>query len=151
MSFALFEGAVVQIKRGAFELANAVLIIFPKEPKVPVSENKEERRKYPRIKFVDRVEIFPVIESKSRNIFEVQNTPITVKAVDLSENGIRLELGTSKPPARILKLNFQINKDKSINVYGKMAWVSGKFLGCTFVAMDKESRQLIRDFVEKLI
>jgi len=112
-------------------------------------KSKEERREHTRVKFADQVQIYPVVESKSGNIFEVQNNPIAVKAVDLCEGGIRLELSFPKPPSQIFKLNFRIHKDKTVDVYGKTTWFSGKFLGCKFIALDAETRQVIRDFIEK--
>jgi hypothetical protein len=121
-----------------------------KGKRVPTPNIPEERRKQPRVPFSEQVQIYPVTESKSGNIFEVQKDFLTVKAFDLSEGGIRLELGVPDPPAPILKLNFQIQKDRSVTVYGKLAWSSGKFAGCRFIALEKESLQQIQDFLEKL-
>lgn len=118
---------------------------------VPALEHKEDRRKHPRAKFEDQVQIHPVVESKSGNVFEVQGNPLIVKAFDLSEGGIRLELGIPKPPSHILKLNFRVHKDKTVDVYSKLAWVSDKYLGYKFIVEDDETRKAIRDFVEKLI
>jgi hypothetical protein len=116
-----------------------------------LEHRKDERRKHPRARFEDNVQIHPVIESKSGNVFEVQGNPLTLKAVDLSEGGIRLELGIPKPPSHILKLNFQVHKDKSVDVYSKLAWTSDKFLGYQFIVVDEETRKVIRDLVEKLV
>ncbi len=116
---------------------------------MPTSKAAEERRKQPRVKFAKPVQIYPVVESQSGNIFEVQKDFLTVKAVDLSEGGIRLELGIPKPPGHILKLNFDIQKDRSVTVYGKLCWSTGKFAGCKFIALEKETLQQIQDFVEK--
>ncbi len=118
---------------------------------MPASERKDERRKHSRVRFLDQVQIHPVVESKSGNVLEVQGNPLTVKAVDLSEGGIRLELGIPKPPSHILKLNFRVNKDKTVDVYSKLAWNSEKHLGYQFIVVDEETRKAIRDFVNHLI
>lgn len=118
---------------------------------VPALERKEERRKHPRAKFEDQVQIHPVVESKSGNVFEVQGNPLTVKAFDLSEGGIRLELGIPKPPSHILKLNFRVHKDKTVDVYSKLAWTSEKFLGYQFIVVDEETRKAIRDLIDKMV
>ena len=118
---------------------------------VPALERKEDRRKHPRVKYEDKVQIHPVIESKSGNVFEVQGNPLTVNSYDLSEGGIRLELGIPKPPSHILKLNFRVHKDKSVDVYSKLAWTSDKFHGYQFIVVDEETKKIIRDLVDKLI
>jgi hypothetical protein len=117
---------------------------------MPATAHKDERRKHPRVKFEERIKIHPVVVSKSGNVFEVQGSPLTVKAFDLSEGGIRLELGIPRPPSHILKVNFQIHKDKSVDVYSKLVWVSDKFLGYQFIVVDEEAQQVIRELLKKL-
>ena len=113
------------------------------------SQPRIERRKYPRAKFQETVVVHGVVESKSGNVFEVQGNPIVVKAADVSEGGIRLEIGNVNPPNKIFKLNFEIQKDKPVDVYSKMAWVQGSMIGLQFIVADAEIRKLIRMFVEK--
>ncbi len=110
---------------------------------------KNERRKFPRVKFDDQVTIHQVTESKSGNVFEVQGNPIVVKAQDVSEGGIRLELADSTGPSKILKVNFQIQKNKSVDVYTKLAWKSGDSCGLQFIVLDDETRKQIQSFVDK--
>lgn len=110
---------------------------------------KPERRKHPRAKFQETVVIHNVVESKSGNVFEVQGTPLMAKAQDVSEGGIRLEIGNTTTLNRIFKLNFQVQKDKSVDVYSKLAWASEGILGLQFIVADEEIRRMIRGFVEK--
>jgi c-di-GMP-binding flagellar brake protein YcgR len=117
---------------------------------MPATERKDERRKHTRVKFEEHVKIHPVQESKSGNVFEVQGNPLTVKAFDLSEGGIRLELGIPRPPSHILKVNFRVHKDRTIDVYSKLVWVSDKYLGYKFIVVDEEARKIIREVLEKL-
>lgn len=115
----------------------------------PASNPRIERRKYPRAKFLETVVVHNVVESKSGNVFEVQGSPIVVKAQDVSEGGIRLEIGDVNPPNKIFKLNFEIQKDKSVDIYSKLAWSGNGLLGLQFIVADSEIRKLIRMFVEK--
>jgi hypothetical protein len=113
------------------------------------SDNQRERRKYPRAKFLESVVVHNVIESKSGNVFEVQGNPLVVKAQDVSEGGIRLEIGGSPARNKIFKLNFQVQKNKSVDVYSKQAWANNGMLGLQFIVADEEIRRMIRGFVEK--
>lgn len=113
------------------------------------SNSKPERRKHPRAKFQETVVIHNVIESKSGNVFEVQGNPVVAKARDVSEGGIRLDIGNAAALNKIFKLNFQVQKDKSVDVYSKLAWASEGVLGLQFIVADEEIRRMIRGFVEK--
>jgi len=110
---------------------------------------KSERRKYPRAKFQQTVMVHNVIESKSGNVFEVQGNPIVAQARDLSEGGIRLDAGSGNPQGKIFKLNFQIQKDKTVDIYSKLAWAEGSLFGLQFIVADEQIRRYIRSFVEK--
>lgn len=108
-----------------------------------------ERRKHPRVPYQESVVVHEVVESKSGNVFEVQGNPLVVKAKDLSEGGIRLEVGSKASDFKILKLEFRMSKNKSLDVYSKMAWVEKGMCGLQFIVADEEIRRVIRDFVEK--
>ncbi len=108
-----------------------------------------EKRKHSRIKFDGDVKIHPVMQSKSGNILEVQSKEITAKSDDLSEGGICLELGDTHAATDILKLTFNIKKEKAVDVYAKLAWKSGAKCGLQFIVLDDESRKQIKDYVEK--
>lgn len=111
--------------------------------------SKPERRKYPRVKFQESVVVHNVVESKSGNVFEVQGNPMVVKAQDVSEGGIRLEVGTGNPLGKIFKLNFQIQRDKTVDVYSRLAWADDGRFGLQFIVADEQIRRYIRGFVEK--
>jgi hypothetical protein len=108
-----------------------------------------DRRRYPRVKFHGKVTAHPVVESKSGNVYEVQGNPLTLKAQNVSEGGIRLELGEVSSPSSILKLNFKVDKDRSVDVYSKLAWVMNGLCGFQFIVLDEEVRKAIRGFVER--
>ena len=109
---------------------------------------KNERRKHTRAKFQDSVVVHKVIESKSGNVYEVQGNPLVVKALDVSEGGIRLEIG-SDPSSKILKLNFQVQKNKPMDIYSKLAWTEKGTCGLEFIVADEQIRLLIRNYVER--
>jgi hypothetical protein len=110
---------------------------------------KEERRKHPRAKFQETVTVHKVIESSSGNVFEVQGNPIIVKAEDVSEGGIRLEIGETNSPTKILKLNFQLQKNKPVDVYTRLAWTGKGQCGLQFIVLDEEIRRMIQTYVSK--
>lgn len=110
---------------------------------------KNERRKYSRAKFQEPVTLHNVVESKSGNVFEVQGVPLKVKAKDVSEGGIRVEVEMSPSSSKIFKLNFQIQKNKTVDVYSKLAWASEGMFGLQFIVADEEIRKIIRHYVEK--
>ncbi len=113
------------------------------------NQSKSERRKYSRAKFQETVTLHNVVESKSGNVFEVLGTPIKVKAKDVSEGGIRLEVEMSPSASKIFKLNFQLQKNKTVDVYSKLAWASEGMFGLQFIVADEEIRKIIRHYVEK--
>ena len=111
----------------------------------------DERRRHHRTKFHEKVTVHHVTESKSGNVFEVQGNPLTTKALDVSEGGIRLELGETKLPTSILKLNFKVNKDKTVDVYSKLAWAGDGACGLQFIVLDEEVRKIIKGLVDKAV
>jgi hypothetical protein len=113
------------------------------------SGNRPERRKYTRAKFQETVTVHEVAESKSGNVFEVQGNPITAKAQDVSEGGVRLEIGDVNSPSKIFKLNFKLPKCGSVDFYTKLAWKSEGYCGLQFIVLDDESRKLIKGYVTK--
>lgn len=112
-------------------------------------DSRSERRKYRRAQFEASVTVHPVIESKSGNVFEVQEKPMTVSAKDLSEGGIRIEGPAPSAKSNIYKLNFQIQKNHVVDVYSKLAWTAQGMLGLQFIVADEEIRKIIRSYVER--
>ena len=111
--------------------------------------NQPDKRKHNRIKFDGDVTIHPVMQSKSGNILEVQARGITARGGDISEGGIRLELGDTNSPTDILKVNFKVQKFKSVDAYAKLAWKSGTSYGLQFIVLDDDSLSQIRNYVDK--
>ena len=113
------------------------------------SNQPPERRKFTRAKFDETVTLHNVTESKSGNVFEVEGHPITVKAQDVSEGGIKLEFADTASPSKIYKLNFKIPKNGSVDIYSKLAWKSDGSFGLQFIVVDEEVRKHIRNYVSK--
>jgi hypothetical protein len=111
--------------------------------------NPQDKRKHNRIKFDGDVIIHPVMQSESGNILEVQGKAITAKGGDISEGGIRLELGDTNSPTDILKVSFKFQKAKPVDAYARLAWKSGGTYGLQFIVLDDDSRAQIRSYVEK--
>ncbi|HUO58901.1 MAG TPA: PilZ domain-containing protein [bacterium] len=112
--------------------------------------NQPERRKFPRAKFNEDVTIHKVTESKSGNVFEVEGQSINAKAKDVSEGGMKLELGKGGSAGNILKLNFQIQKNQPFDVYTKIAWEADGYCGLQFIVVDEEIRRQIKAYVDKV-
>jgi len=112
-------------------------------------EKQVDRRKFPRAKFQDTVTVHKVVESSSGNVFEVQGNPIVGKGGDVSEGGIRIEIGKANSPTKILKLNFKLQKDSSIDVYTRLVWSAQGECGLQFIVLDDEIRQQIKAYVDK--
>lgn len=110
---------------------------------------QNERRKHPRVKFDETVTVYKVTESKSGNVYEVQESPLVVKAKDVSEGGIRLKYVTEDKENKILKLSFQIPKDGQVEVCSKLVWDKDGHCGVEFIVLDEEVRRNIREFVGK--
>src|SRR5580658_1195397 len=110
---------------------------------------KSERRKHSRVKFQETVTLHNVIESKSGNVFEVAGAPLKAKSKDVSEGGMRLEVEMSSSSSKIFKLNFQLQKNKTVDVYSKLAWASEGMFGLQFIVADEEIRKIIRQYVER--
>lgn len=108
-----------------------------------------EKRRYNRFEFQKSVQVFPVLPSKSGNIFEVQQNPLKVWANDISEGGLRLETSNSFNPNFLLKLNFEVEEEKLVEVFGKIIWTRDSHCGIRFMLADQEMRKGIRSFAKK--
>jgi hypothetical protein len=109
-----------------------------------INSMESDKRKHLRIKFDGAVNIYPVTQSKSGNIFEVQAKGKTAQGGDISEGGIRLVIQDGNEPKDILKLNFKIKKFKSAEVYAKLVWKKGDTFGMRFILLDDDFRSQIR-------
>jgi len=72
---------------------------------------------------------------------------IQVKGRDISEGGIRLELGNA--PTEFLRVNFNIQKYKSVDAFAKLVWKNGQTCGFQYIFLDTDSRMQIRNYVDK--
>lgn len=103
-----------------------------------------EKRQHGRVEFQKSVQVFPVIPSKSGHIFEVQDKPVPAWANDISEGGLRLETSHSYDPNYLLKLNFEVDDDKCVEVFGKVIWARDHHCGVRFMMVDQEMRKGIQ-------
>ncbi len=104
----------------------------------------KENREYSRVSFQKVVRVFPVLPSKSGNIYEVQKNSTWVQADNISEGGLLLGTEQFSKSALILKLNFEVEKDVMVEVYGKIIWVEGGRSGVRFLFADNNLRKAIR-------
>lgn len=109
--------------------------------------HRPERQKHTRIQFDANVTIYPVTSSKSGNVLEMPAEGIQVKGRDISEGGIRLELGNA--PTEFLRVNFNIQKYKSVDAFAKLVWKNGQTCGFQYIFLDTDSRMQIRNYVDK--
>jgi len=108
-----------------------------------------EKRKHHRFEFQQTVQVFPVLPSKSGNIYEVQKDPIEIQAKDISEGGVRIHAYHDLDPDSILKLNFEIAKDRPVEVFGKIIWSQERHHGVRFLLADQETRKGIKSLAQK--
>ena len=108
-----------------------------------------EKRKHHRVEFRQPVRVFPVLPSKSGNIYEVQTESFEVQAHDISEGGLRLQTHQDLNPQFLVKLNFEILKDQPVEVFGKIMWSQEKHHGIRFMLVDQEMRRDIKSLARK--
>jgi len=108
-----------------------------------------ERQKHTRIQFDANVTVYPVTHSKSGNVLEIPSEGIKVRGRDISEGGIRLELGHA--PTEFLRVNFNIQKYKTVDAFAKLVWKNGPTCGFEYIFLDTDSRLQIRNYVDKQI
>lgn len=112
---------------------------------------KVEKRKFDRYAFLKPVQVFPVLPSKSGNIYEVQNKPVEVQIRDISEGGLRLEGDREFDPQFLLKLSFEVAEERPVEVFGKIIWSSEGYHGVRFMLADQEMKKGIRAIGRKKI
>ena len=109
----------------------------------------QEKRRFNRVEFQKSVRVFPVLPSKSGNIYEVQNEGLQVKAVDISEGGLRLETNEELNENFLIKMHFEFVKDKPVEVFGRIMWSSEGRHGIRFMIADQEIQHGIRALSKK--
>ena len=108
-----------------------------------------DKRQHERVGFQKVARVFPVLPSKSGHIYEVQKDSIWVQASNISEGGLLLETEQFSKSSLILKLNFEVAKDETVEVYGKIIWVEGGRCGVRFLFADNNLRKSIRALARK--
>ena len=107
-----------------------------------------ENRKFVRFNFQKSILLFPVVYSKSGNIYEIQVEPIRVWANNIGEGGLRLE-GTPKINTKLpVKLCFEFVKDQPVEVYGRIAWTLDHHCGIRFLGPDEDLNAALRAIVD---
>jgi len=109
----------------------------------------EEKRKFNRIQFQKTVQVFPVLPSRSGNIYEVQKKPIEAWVNDISEGGLRFEAADSFDPNFLLKLNLELAEENTVEVFGKIVWSRDSHCGVSFMLTDQKLRKGIRAISKK--
>lgn len=110
---------------------------------------KAEKRKFDRYEFQEKVRVFPVLPSRSGNIYEVQEKAVEFRALDISEGGLRLETDQELDPRSLLKLSFEVAKDRPVEVFGKIMWSQERHHGIRFMLADQEMKKGIRAIGKK--
>lgn len=95
-----------------------------------------EKRIHNRIGLQKTVRIFAVLPSKSGNIYEVQKESFEARTSDVSEGGLGLETARPLSPDGLLKINFKLEEDQPVEVYGKVVWSQPNRCGVRFVHTD---------------
>ncbi len=108
-------------------------------------ENLEEKRHFDRFMFQKPIQVYPVLPSKSGNIYEVQDKVIPAQSHNISEGGLKLETKKSFDVDSILKLSFEAEKDSNVEVYAKIIWAQKAHCGVRFMMPDKSIQKVIRN------
>lgn len=103
-----------------------------------------EKRIYNRIDFQKPVRIFPVLPSKSGNIYEVQKDSFEAQASDVSEGGLGLKVTKPLSPEFLVKMNFELTENQPVEVYGKIIWSQSNRCGIRFMHTDASLRKSLR-------
>ena len=103
-----------------------------------------EKRHFNRVGFQKPIRVFPVLPSKSGNIYEVQNESFEVHAYDVSEGGVGFETNRPMSPDFLVKMNFELSQDQPVEVYGKIVWAQSNRCGVRFMHMDYSLRKMVR-------
>lgn len=103
-----------------------------------------EKRRFNRVEFQKPIHIFPVLPSKSGNIYEVQKESFEVRGFDVSEGGVGFETTRSLNPDFLVKMNFEVTENHPAEVYGKIVWARSNRCGVRFMHMDSSMRKIVR-------
>jgi hypothetical protein len=106
-----------------------------------------EKRRHPRHETSKSVQVFPVLPSKSGNIYEVQTKPLPASAIDISEGGAGLQIPSKNlEPQAIVKLSFETPAEGPVEVYSKIMWTEKNRCGVRFILADQSVINVVREF-----
>ncbi len=108
----------------------------------------DEKRRHGRFDFQKRVQVFPVLPSKSGNIYEVQKDSFEARSSDVSEGGLGLETPKPLNPDFLLKVNFEVQDRQTVEVYGKVVWSEPNHCGIRFMYTDTSLRRGIKSLAQ---
>ena len=120
-----------------------MLIDQPFSCRAPMKKMNDKRR-HDRFEFQKRIHVFPVLPSKSGNIYEVQKDSFEAHSSNLSEGGLGLETAKPLNPDFLLKVNFELQSDQAMEVYGKVVWSRQNHCGIRFMYTDASLRRGIK-------
>ena len=103
-----------------------------------------DKRQFNRFEFQKPIRVFPVLPSKSGNIYEVQKESFEVRASDVSEGGVGFATNHPMNPDFLVKMNFEVGEDQPVEVYGKIVWSQSNRCGVRFMHMDSSLRKIVR-------
>jgi c-di-GMP-binding flagellar brake protein YcgR len=106
-----------------------------------------EKRRHIRLEAIQSIQVFPVLPSKSGNIYEVQNKPLPASTIDISEGGVGLQISSKNlEPQAILKLSFETPAEGEVEVYSKIMWSDKTRCGVRFIMADQAILKAVKVF-----
>ena len=105
-----------------------------------------DKRQTQRVGFTSDVSAFPVVPSKSGNIFEVYPQQHMYSAVDISRGGIRLSTSTPFPQDTILKLKVEILKKHPLDIFARVVWSNNRHTGLKFIVLHEDVQRHITHY-----
>jgi hypothetical protein len=95
--------------------------------------------------------IHPVKELAAGNALEVEEKPIFGQIKNISEGGLRFRIASADRLKEIVKVNFTVERFRRVDAYARLTWKDKKDFGFKFIVLDEDSKEQIRNFVEKIL
>lgn len=109
----------------------------------------QEKRRFNRFDFQKRIRVFPVLPSKSGNIYEVQKESFDARSFNISEGGLSFKTERELNPQFLLKMNFEAPGDQPVEVYAKVIWAKDRQCGVRFIYTDPSLRNSVRSITPR--
>ena len=103
--------------------------------------NVGDKRRFNRFEFPKTVQAFPVLPSRSGNIYEVQPRALEARVHDISEGGLRLVTPMDFPKDSILKLHLEVKRNHKVVIFGKVVWLRRNYCGVSYLLLDQVVRE----------